>query len=132
MTSNDATAPRFDRDLAAYPTFKNDGDVVRLLGSRCPACGAVAFPRRAVCLRCGGEPVDQTLSGPGELHAWTQIENPPFGFDAGFPYGCVDLEEGPRVLCALIGVPRTGARVQAVAAPVRNREDGFRFRVLDA
>lgn len=123
---------RFDRGLAAFPVFEREGDLVRLLGSRCSECGVAAFPRRRVCLACGGEQEDATLSGRGVLHAWTRVANPPAGFDKSFPYGCVDLEEGPRVWCALLGEPRTSAPVQAMSAPVRDGEAGFRFQVLDA
>lgn len=69
MSTSESGETRFDRGLAAFPAFAGEGDVVRLLGSRCTACEAFAFPRRMVCLRCGGETVDATLSGRGVLHA---------------------------------------------------------------
>lgn len=129
-----ATTRRFDAGLAGAPVFEEDGAEVRLLGSTCGRCGAVAFPRRVVCVRCGGEHAPTRLSGAGRLHSWTLMANPPFGFEGELLYGCVDLAEGPRVLAALAdgGEPAIGAAVQAIPGPVRHGAAGFRFEVRDA
>jgi uncharacterized OB-fold protein len=120
-------------DRLGGPVFRLDGEVARLLGSLCPACGATAFPRRAVCLECGAEPGAAELSGAGRVHSWTHLANPPFGFDEPLGYACVDLDEGPRVLGALSAVrAAVGERVQAVPAPLRHGALGFRFEVRDA
>jgi uncharacterized OB-fold protein len=120
---------RFDDGLASAPVFGVDGDVVRLRGSRCEACGMVAFPRRAVCLACGGAHAPATLSGEGVVAAATVVENPPQGFSDGFVYLAVELHEGPRVLGAAVAGARLGAgdRVRAVPGRVRDGEAGFRF-----
>jgi uncharacterized OB-fold protein len=97
-----AVSARID-DRLPEPVFEVDGRVARLLGSRCAACGATAFPRRAVCLECGAKPQPTRLSGAGSVHSWTHLANPPFGFDEPLGYACVDLDEGPRLLGALSG-----------------------------
>lgn len=124
---------RIDDRIAAAPVFVRDGAEVRLLGSACDRCAAVAFPRREVCIRCGGGQQGVRLSGAGELHAWTRLANPPHGFDGELLYGCVDLAEGPRVLAPLVGAPPAiGAPVQAVPGRGRHGADGFRFEVRHA
>ncbi len=133
MTGSPSTTerPRFDDELAAAPVYAAHGERAALLGSRCASCGATAFPRRTVCLECGGAHAPRELSGRGTVHAAATVGNPPAGFSAGYRYVCVDLDDGPRVLgpCLDDGVER-GARVEAVPAPVRDDEDGFRFREL--
>jgi uncharacterized OB-fold protein len=124
---------RIEEDLGVQPLFEEEGDAVRLIGSRCRECGAVAFPPRLVCLECGGEQEKTRLSGDGVLHSFTAVANPPRGFEQGYAYGCVDLVEGPRILAALQGDAfRIGQAVRAVAAPVRDRLTGFRFEASDA
>lgn len=127
------TARRIDDGLSSAPVFEQEGDVVRLLGSVCRSCGATAFPRRVVCVRCGSAHDELRLSGAGRVHAWTKLANPPHGFDGEPYYGCVDLDEGPRVL-GLLGdeEPRIDVGVQAVPAPARSGVAGFRFEVRDA
>lgn len=127
------TTRRVDDGLSAAPVFEQEETVVRLLGSVCRACGATAFPRREVCIRCGSAQDRLRLSGAGNVHAWTRLANPPHGFDGELYYGCVDLDEGPRVLAPLgDGEPHVGQAVQAVPAAVRHGAAGFRFEVRDA
>ncbi len=123
---------RFDRGEVGYPTYEIVDEQVRLLGSRCPECVNVAFPGRDICLVCGARPVTFTLSGCGTVHAWTSVANPPAGFDEGYLYGCVDLEEGPRILAKLHGPVSVGGRVIAIPGTLRDGDEGFRFGVSDA
>jgi len=99
-----------------------------LRGSRCPACGHHAFPPRAVCTSCFTTPtLDVVLAGTGRVHAWTNLETPPAGFDQPIVYAAVDLDEGPRVLAPLEATPEPGGRVQVVARTVRDGHPGFGF-----
>ena len=51
-----------------------------LLGSKCPNCGEVFFPRRMVCAKCLYEGTDDVdLSTRGTLWTWTYCEIPLFG-----------------------------------------------------
>jgi len=113
--------------------FEQRDGGVRLLGSRCSRCGTFAFPRREVCLRCGAETANASLSGRGRVHSWTVIETPPWGFDESLGYLCVDLEEGPRVLAPAVpgdAALAIGVEVRAVPAPVKEGHDGFRFEAV--
>ena len=79
-----------------------------LLGSRCPNCGEVFFPRRMVCAQCLHEGTDDVeLSTRGRLWTWTYCHVPLFGKkDAdvpGYGVGQVDLPEGPRIQAILLG-----------------------------
>ena len=84
------------------------GEPPVLLGSRCPNCGEVFFPRRMVCAQCLHEGTDDVeLSTRGRLWTWTYCHVPLFGKkDAdvpGYGVGQVDLPEGPRVQAILLG-----------------------------
>ena len=88
-------------------------DPPHLLGSRCPACDEVFFPRRLVCAQCLHEGTDDVeLSTRGRLWTWTvqrhAPKSPPYvapasGF-APFAVGYVELPEGVRV-AAVLDVP---------------------------
>ena len=54
----------------------------QLIGSRCPACGATAFPAQARCPKCSAAGMAElTLPRRGTLIAWTTQ-----GFPPGPPY----------------------------------------------
>jgi uncharacterized protein len=112
--------------------FTSAAGAVRLLGTRCPACGKVAFPSRAVCGECGCRALEPArLSGEGSVHAFTTVRTPPAGFDAPYLAAVVDLDEGPRVFAMLTAEPpAAAARVRAVPATVRDGKPGFAFEPL--
>ncbi len=86
--------------------FTSAAGAVRLLGTRCPACGTYAFPSRAVCGNCGCRTLEAAeLSGEGNVHAFTTVRTPPAGFDAPYLAAVVDLDEGPRVFAMLTAEP---------------------------
>lgn len=80
----------------------------RLIGTRCLSCGAIHFPRRLVCNRCGGRNLaEHKLSGKGVLLAFTVIcDSPPKGYELQTPYvvGMVELEEGVKILSQIVDV----------------------------
>lgn len=82
--------------------FTGQGEATRLIGSRCPGCGAVDFPARAEC-GDGGVPSLVELSPRGTLYSYTVVRTkPPFGLPAPYALGYVDLADGgPRVLMPL-------------------------------
>jgi uncharacterized OB-fold protein len=118
-------------DLAGLFTIE-DG-VARLAGSRCEACGAVAFPARHVCGECGSRnQVGHSLAGRGRVVSTTHVVTPPAGFDHPIEVALVDLVEGPRVFALLTAPLASGAVVQAVPAAVREGHPGFAFRAVPA
>ena len=113
----------------------------RLLGSRCPACGEVFFPRRLVCAKCLHEGTeDMELSTRGRIWTCTYCHVPMFGkLDAdvaGYGVAQVDLPEGPRVQSILSGGPddfAIGMEVDIDLETLRQDSDGndvviYRFR----
>jgi uncharacterized protein len=111
--------------------FTVAADAVRLRGRRCPACGAVTFPGRAVCGACGCRSLEPAeLSGLGQVHAFTTVDTPPAGFDRPYLAAVVDLDEGPRVFAMLTAEPGDGRRVRAVPARVRHGRPGFAFEPI--
>ncbi|MEI8001141.1 MAG: OB-fold domain-containing protein [Actinomycetes bacterium] len=112
-----------------------------LLGSRCPDCDEVFFPRRLVCARCLSVGcLDVELSGRGRLWTWTYCYVPMFGkVDSsvpGYGVGQVDLPEGPRVQAILLGTSsdfRIGMEVEIDLETLREDAAGddvviYRFR----
>lgn len=117
----------------------------RLLGSRCPACTEVFFPRRYVCAQCLHEGTDDVeLSTRGRLWTWTYSHVPMFGkVDAsvpGYGVGQIDLPEGPRVQSILLGGPgdfAIGMEMEIDLEVLRENAQGdevviYRFRPVGA
>ena len=82
------------------------GSVDPLRGSRCGACGTVAFPVATGCQRCGGQQMAEIdLSSHGLIWGWTvqrfAPKSPPYlpppeGFTP-FAVGYVELPDGVTV-----------------------------------
>jgi len=117
----------------------------RLLGSRCPNCGEVFFPRRLVCAQCLHEGcADVELSTGGRLWTWTYCHVPLFGKKdtdvPGYGVGQVDLEEGPRVQAILVGGPddfEIGMELAIDLETLRENSDGdeiviYRYRPVES
>jgi len=117
----------------------------RLLGSRCPACGEVFFPRRLVCAKCLHEGTEDTvLSTSGTIYTWTYCHVPMFGKSdadvAGYGVAQIDLPEGPRVQSILSGGPgdfAIGMEVEIDLETLRTDAEGnevviYRFRPAGA
>ena len=72
-----ALVERNDETLRMIATDPDESP--RLLGSRCPACTEVFFPRRQVCARCLHDGCDDVELGPtGTLWTWTYVRVPLF------------------------------------------------------
>jgi len=80
-----------------------------LLGSRCPSCGELYFPRREkLCVHCQHPTLeDVALSPEGKIAAYTAVLQPPAGGayfgPVPYNYGLVDLDDGIRVETQLGG-----------------------------
>jgi uncharacterized OB-fold protein len=117
----------------------------RLLGSRCPSCGEVFYPRRQVCAQCLHEGTEDVELGPrGTLYTWTYVHVPLFAkrnakVDA-YGVGQIDLPEGPRVQAILVGGPddfRIGMELELELEVLGDDPDGneiviYRFRPVEA
>lgn len=113
----------------------------RLIGEMCTKCGAVLFPRRAVCPRCECKDLEECkLSERGTVVSWTVIRNPPKDYEKYAPYAValIELDDGVRVLSQVVDVEaeemKTGMRVEVTFRRIREDgssgiiEYGYKFR----
>lgn len=74
---------------------------------QCRDCGAFWFPPGAVCAECTSDSYDwRTVSGNGKVFSFVIFHRPYHpGFKDELPYvvGCIELDEGPRLLSNVIG-----------------------------
>lgn len=121
-----------------------------LVGLKCRRCGKINFPPKAACKYCGEldnfEKVQ--LSGKGRVYSFTIIEGPgappefadEAAFKGAYPVALVELDEGPRIVAQLVGVPlkdiAIGMRVEAVLRKIYTEEDiiryGYKFRPIES
>lgn len=119
---------------------EGDADTDYLIGSKCQACGAAAFPRRVVCHKCRSDSVIEIpLSRKGKLSSFTVAWAAPEGFKPPMMQGYVDLPEGVRVLSMVTGCEankdalNAGQEMELVFEELRTDDDGnkvmaFKFR----
>lgn len=94
---------------ASYEQYLNE---LRIMGSRCKKCGALALPPRPICVSCYSSEMEWfEFKGRGKLAAFTSITVAPpsmalQGFGRNNPYavGVVDLEEGVKAVSRITGV----------------------------
>jgi len=108
----------------SYQRYLNE---LKIMGSRCKKCGALALPPRPICISCYSSEMEWIeFKGRGKLAAFTCIwVAPPFMIEEGFgrnnPYlvGVVELEEGVKTVCRINGLdPRKPDQIK-VGTPLR-------------
>jgi uncharacterized OB-fold protein len=105
--------PRF-----VAPSLVESGptDAPRLIGGRCATCGALSFPRAAVCTECMSEDIEKNeIAGAGRVYSYSVVHQAPKGWSVPYALGYVDLTDKVRVL-AHIDVPESAL---AIDMPVR-------------
>ena len=76
----------------------------------CAPCAAAYFPPSPYCPRCLSDEVEwRAASGRGRLHTYVIAHRPAPGFEDDAPYAIaiVELDEGPRMMSNIIGIPNT-------------------------
>lgn len=112
-----------------------------LIGSKCQACGAVAFPKRVVCHKCRQSMTEVPLSRKGKLASFTVAWAAPSGFEPPLMQGYIDLPEKVRLFAMITGCePSTqalelGQEMELVFEPIRTDEAGnqivaFKFKPI--
>ena len=104
----------------------------RLLGSRCPSCGAQAFPATGYCRRCGEETEPAQFGPHGVVWSYTimhyQMPSPFEVADVPYAVAQVDLDEGLRVSGLLTSIDfedlAVGSEVELVIEPIRVNAEG--------
>jgi uncharacterized OB-fold protein len=88
----------------------------QLLLPYCTACDAPFFYPRTLCPRCGSRDLEWTVvSGAGTLYSFcVHYQSSELGLSDGVPFatGLVDLDEGPRLMAFLVGVPDDPQRIE--------------------
>jgi len=77
---------------------------------RCHACGEHYFYPRPFCPRCGSAEVEWVaVCGRARLHSYVISHRAAPGFEGDAPYAIavVELEEGPRMMTNIVGLPAT-------------------------
>lgn len=89
--------------------FQTVGDEIRLVGSRCLACGKVAFPQKPVCPVCFSDGIETVpLSKNGTLHTFACSVMGPIGMETPFVMGFIDLPEGIKLYSLITGTETWG------------------------
>ena len=82
------------------------GSGPRLIGSRCPTCSLVDFPKRDMCPECLEQEVEEITLGPiGSVYSFSVVRYQkvaPPGHVVPYAFGFVDLPEGVRVLTKIV------------------------------
>jgi len=113
----------------------------RLIGEMCVDCGAIFFPRRVVCPRCGSKDLEECkLRDKGAIVSWTIIRNPPRDYEKYAPYvvALIELDDGVRLLSQVVDIEpdemKAGMHVEATFRRVKEDgtsgiiEYGYKFR----
>jgi uncharacterized OB-fold protein len=78
-----------------------DAGTTYLCGSRCPSCGDVRYPPRALCPLDQSVCEDVAMPGDGTVYETVKMSLTPQGFAAPMWVGYVDLDFGPRVFAQI-------------------------------
>jgi uncharacterized OB-fold protein len=85
---NDGTASAGVRSIAPQPYRKDPDGRVRLIGGKCPACGALSFLGAIVCTECLSEAVTpHALADRGRLYSYSVVHNAPSGWNVPYVLG---------------------------------------------
>ena len=82
---------------------------------RCDACANVYFPPRPFCPQCASQQVSVIrASGRATLYSYVINHRPAPGFEDDAPYAIavVELDEGPRMMTSIVGLPATPEALQ--------------------
>lgn len=86
-----------------------------LLLQHCAACGRWVFYPRALCPHCWADALEwKAASGRGRIRSFTVVHkpgHPSWRVAAPYVVAVVELDEGPRMLSALVGVDPADVRV---------------------
>jgi uncharacterized OB-fold protein len=95
----------------------------KVMGTRCPDCGAVYFPPRADCFQCLSSHVEWfPIEGEGKLLAFSRLKYAPVGFEGDLPYCIAVVDYGSYKIFGRISgeVPEEEIRVGMSLKTVAN------------
>lgn len=119
----DKPLPTLDDSNRPFWTAAREG---KLALQHCSDCGKPRYPINHVCPHClSGKFQWKPVSGRGTVYSsivFHQIYNQAFAGDVPYNVSLIQLEEGPRMLSNVVGIPpsqvKVGDKVQAVFDPV--------------
>jgi uncharacterized OB-fold protein len=119
--------PSLDAINAPYWRSLEEG---RLRFQRCAQCAQAWLPPRAECPRClAGEPLWEDAEGTASLVSWVTYRRALHpAFEARLPYvvALVELDEGPRLMTNLVGLPAGATPAAGMRLRLRiEHEDGL-------
>jgi uncharacterized OB-fold protein len=81
----------------------------RFVMPKCDACGTVSFPPTVACGKCAKTAFTWTeMSGRGKVYSFVvyhRVYHPAFKDKVPYVVAVVDLEEGPRIISNIVGMP---------------------------
>lgn len=81
----------------------------KLLIPQCGACAHRWFPPSMLCPRCNSDRVDWAqASGRGKVFSYVifhRVYHPGFADDVPYIVALIELDEGPRLVSSLVGMP---------------------------
>lgn len=105
MAFNPKTLPRPTPETQHFWDGTKAGEL-RL--QQCSGCQCIYFPPRPFCPDCGSRSVSVIkASGRGRLFSYVINHRLPKWADAPYSIAVVELEEGPRLMTNIVGVPQT-------------------------
>lgn len=128
------TLPIPEADAASAPFFEG-ARRHELMLMRCRACLAWRLPSRPRCPDCWSTDTEWArASGRATLYSWGimhQKLHPAFAERVPYQFAIVELEEGPRIVSSIVGVPdsalRAGLPLHAVYDDVADDATIVRF-----
>lgn len=110
------------------------GEIPRLIGNRCCACGEVFFPKNdyGICTNCQARDMEELkLSRRGKIYSFSVVMlRPPVYYKGPVPYaeGFIELPEGVRVQALFTGCDfdelKVGMDVEMVIETLHEDEEG--------
>jgi uncharacterized OB-fold protein len=112
----------------------------RLVIQRCTRCGVLRHYPQPMCPACRALGFDWApVSGRGEIYAYTVAHrafHPAWQAHVPYAIATIELEEGVRMVCDLLGTPiervRIGARVEAFFEELPGQGRMPRFRLVES
>ncbi len=105
MSINPKTLPRPTPETRHFWEGAKLGEL-RL--QQCDSCAHVYFPPRPFCPECASRQVSVVrASGRATLYSYVINHRLPKWIDAPYAIAVVQLEEGPRMMTNILGVPQT-------------------------
>lgn len=124
IVANEAMAAAEER-FVAPALIDASGPEPRLAAGKCRACGALGFPKTAVCPACLSDEIGEAhLASEGTLYSFATVHQAPRNWTVPYHLGYVDLTDGIRVLAHIEGEPKIGAEVRLGIGKVGTAADG--------